>query len=92
MPDEPNEQPFHLDGVAPWFGKFEKWTCLSLVLLLCDGPSTVLGTLLPDFWKKSDHDVADFLNEAIVKENKVQHPKSVRRAGHVIAFPQGKLT
>jgi len=92
VPGETNEQPFHLDGVAPWFGKKqkEKWTCLSLVVLMCDAPSTVLGTLLPDFWNKSDEDVSDYLNEVIAKENRVHHPIEIRRAGHVVVFPQGK--
>ena len=89
-----NEQPFHLDGVVPWFtpeGGGKKWTTLSCVLQLCDGPSTVLGTLLEDFWKLDDEEVADSLNAAISKENSVSHTETLRRAGHVVIFPQGKI-
>ena len=87
----PNEQPFHLDGAAPWFTSSDgkRWTTLSCVVLLTDGPSTVLGTLLPDFWSKSDEDVANDLNEAIRTENGARHEFNIRRAGHVVVFPQG---
>lgn len=91
MEGEANEQPFHLDGTVPWLkmsnGKLA--TALSCVILLGDAPSTVLGTLLTDFWVNTDKEIAEMLQQEILECQKEKKTPTIRRAGHVTIFPLG---
>jgi len=67
-------------------------TALSCVLLLSDGPGTVLGRMLSNFWEAFDDDnqaISDFLIAEIEESKKKQSPAVLRRAGHVMLFPLG---
>jgi len=70
----------------------EKCAPLSCVLLLSDGPGTVLGRMLSNFWEAFDDDnqaISDFLIAEIEESKKKQSPAVLRRAGHVMLFPLG---
>lgn len=70
-------------------------TALSCVVLLCDGPPTVMGTLLSDFWEAlgdDDDAICDFLKKNIrdsdaLRDLEFKH--DLVRAGHVTMFPLG---
>lgn len=92
MEGQANEQPYHLDGTIPWatLEDGKKCTALSCVVLLSDGPGTVLGRMLSNFWVKNDEEVVSFLNEQVQESINAQHKPVLRRAGHVVVFPLGQ--
>lgn len=95
VPGTCNEQPFHLDGSVPWstLRNGAIYTALSCVILLGDGPGTVLGRLLSNFWDSFGDDaqgLSDFIRDQIKKSEEEMGPYK-SRAGHVVVFPLGSL-